>query len=65
MGMVQALGAQYRIAHPVRRAAFYASLRLVTWARPDAFLRRAAWLYGYDAARDEGKDAAPTGRASA
>lgn len=52
MGMVQALGAQYRIAHPVRRAAFYATLRLMTWVRPDAFLRRSAWLYGFDAERE-------------
>ena len=60
MGMVQALGAQYRIARPLRRAGFYATLRLVTWARPDAFLRRNAWLYGFDAAREEAEPAAPS-----
>jgi salicylate hydroxylase len=59
MGMVQALGAQYRIARPLRRAGFYAMLRLVTWARPDAFLLRNAGLYGYDAARDEVSATAP------
>ncbi len=52
MGMVQAMGAQFRIAHPVRRAAFYTTLRLVTWARPDAIVRRTAWLYGFDAASE-------------
>ena len=59
MGMVQTLGGQYRIAQPVRRAAFYATLRLVSWARPDTFLRRTAWLYGFDAAREPGEHAAP------
>lgn len=54
MGMVRMLGGQYRIAHPIRRLAYYAMLRGVTTVRPDAFLRRAAWLYGFDAAREEG-----------
>jgi salicylate hydroxylase len=54
MGMVRMLGGQYRIAHPIRRAAYYATLRVLTTVRPDAFLRRTAWLYGFDAACEEG-----------
>ncbi|MEI7443788.1 MAG: FAD-dependent oxidoreductase [Burkholderiales bacterium] len=53
MGTVQALGAQYRIPNPIRRTAFHVTLRLLTWAKPDAIRRRNAWLYGHDAASSE------------
>lgn len=49
MTTVRELGAQYRIANPVRRAAFHTVLGLLTRLRPDLIQRRLAWLYGYDA----------------
>lgn len=50
MTTVRELGAQYRIANPLRRAAFHTVLNVLTRLRPDLVQRRLAWIYGYDAA---------------
>lgn len=54
MHTVRALGATYRIANPVRRAAFHGVLGLLTRVRPDALQHRFAWLYGFDAETPHG-----------